>query len=128
MIQLGTTYVVIECANCHIHFAITEALETQLRRCHNSFYCPQGHGNHYPGQSDLDKLRAEKLQLESQLTYTRNQRDEERKRGDRFQASRNALRGVVTKQKNRIEHGVCIHCHRSFADLRRHMHDKHGVE
>ena len=36
-----------------------------------------------------------------------------------------ATRGVVTRIKNRVGHGVCPCCNRSFGNVARHMADQH---
>ncbi len=51
----------IECCNCHVVFAITEEWQAALRKCHNWFYCPAGHVQHYTGESDEEKLKRELL-------------------------------------------------------------------
>lgn len=61
----------VECAVCHIPFTMSADLNSKLRRCHNTFYCPVGHTQSYTGKSDLEKMREERdtalrLQLAAQ--------------------------------------------------------------
>lgn len=49
----------VECCVCHTIFAMTEDLNKQcLRKMENkTFYCPNGHEQHYVGLSEEEKLR-----------------------------------------------------------------------
>jgi len=46
----------VDCAECHITFAITAIFYRRLLKCHNTFYCPMGHGNCYSGKTEQEKL------------------------------------------------------------------------
>lgn len=61
---------VVYCANCHIPFAMTDDLIDRLRKSHNSFYCPMGHGNHYSAETEEEKLRKKLLDKTKQLNET----------------------------------------------------------
>lgn len=69
-------FTVLECAACHMQFAMTQAFENSLRSDRSTFYCPRGHSNWFPGQTDKD--RAQKLagQLDMAETRTREAREE----------------------------------------------------
>lgn len=45
------------CINCGIVFAITKKYEDQLRKSHESFYCPNKHSQYYSSESDAEKLK-----------------------------------------------------------------------
>ena len=64
---------VVYCANCHLPFAITDDLRERLLKSHSSFYCPMGHGNHYGGKSDEEKLREQLREKKSLLNETKTQ-------------------------------------------------------
>lgn len=49
--------VVILCANCGMPFAITKDKEERLRQCHNTFYCPVGHPQHFSAKTETERLR-----------------------------------------------------------------------
>lgn len=91
------------------------------------FYCGYGHSQHYViGESDEQKLRRERDRLAQRVA----ERDDEirRQRELREAADRRAAaaRGQVTKIKNRVGHGVCPCCNRTFENLARHMASKHA--
>jgi len=92
-----------------------------------TFYCSYGHPQHFPqGDSEETKLRRERDRLAQRLA----ERDDEirRQREMREGAERrlSATRGVVTRIKNRVGHGVCPCCTRSFSNLARHMQTQHA--
>jgi hypothetical protein len=115
------------CYRCKCVMWIPQNLEQAARRSSKiEFFCAYGHGQIFAeGESDLDKLRRERDQLAQRIA----QRDdrikalcEEREAANRRAA---AARGRVTKIKNRVGHGVCPCCNRTFENLARHMTSQH---
>lgn len=106
------------CCICGIAFAMASDFRRQRREKHDGFYCPAGHQQYYTGATEAERLKA---QLEAQ------KRDTEWQRSQRERAERqlSAARGRITKIKNRVGHGVCPCCNRSFENLARHMAGKH---
>lgn len=51
-----------ECCNCHVPFAMTTALRVALLESRATFYCPNGHGQHFTGESDSQKLSRARLE------------------------------------------------------------------
>src|SRR5262245_50137492 len=49
------------CATCGTAICLGEAQERDLRRSHQSFFCPMGHSNYYPGKTE-DQRRIEQLE------------------------------------------------------------------
>jgi hypothetical protein len=116
---------VIECASCNIDFGIGRNFETARREDHATFYCPNGHGNVYKGDSEAEKLRKE---VERMKVRERLARDSERFYRDQAAASRRsaaAVRGHLTRLRKRIAAGVCPCCNRSFENVRRHIEGQH---
>jgi hypothetical protein len=115
----------IVCCNCGMLFAFPTKIMKERLRDHALFYCPAGHEQYFPGESDVDKLKkqlkAERQaadQLRAEVTYERDQRT----------ATERSLRGVRaahTRTKNRIAAGVCPCCSRTFQNLSEHMANKH---
>lgn len=119
----------MECHKCKSIMWIPQCLNDAALRSRGviNFYCAYGHGQVYAlGQSDEEKLRLERDRLKQQLAA----RDDEiaRQRSMRESTERQliAQRGVTTRIKNRIGHGVCPCCSRSFENLQRHMKTKHA--
>jgi septal ring factor EnvC (AmiA/AmiB activator) len=112
-----TTLYAQTCCNCGVLFAIPELMDDQRRRDHQNFWCPNGHSQHYTGETDEQKLRK-----------VRDQLAREQASHDQTLASLSATKGVVTKQRKKLERvakGVCPCCNRSFSDLKKHMQTKH---
>jgi len=113
---------VIECAECSTLFGMTEDMQERRRRDHKTFYCPMGHSNYYGAKSDIEKARDEAKAAKDRAARLSAELDQ-------TNASLTATRGVVTRQKRklqRVTNGVCPECSRSFQDLKRHMKSKHG--
>lgn len=113
------------CPTCGIEYAAPKTFMEECRKDPNQwFYCPNGHKRHF-SESEADRLRRERDQLKQRIA----QRDDEiqRQRDLREAAERrvSAARGQITKIKNRVGHGVCPCCTRSFQNLARHMASEH---
>lgn len=114
-----------ECASCSMVFGLTEKFQRARRNDHNTFYCPNGHSNYYPGKSEAEKLRDQLAGERARLDQARA--DVERLHGrvklrERQVAARKA---VATKLRKRIAAGTCPCCHATFKDLRKHMQAQH---
>ena len=105
-----------QCITCGVIFGVPANLVVQRKRDHKSFYCPNGHDQYYPGESDVEK--ANRLLREERERHQRTLERENKERQAREQAER---------KLQRVGRGVCPECKRSFQNLARHMHCKHGV-
>ncbi len=120
--------VAVTCASCGILYAIPTSLDQAARKYHsrlsNGWWlcCPLGHTWGYVGdQSNEARLR-------EQLREERDRAGRLAAERDQVSASLSATKGVVTKQRKKLERvakGVCPCCTRSFRDLKRHMATKH---
>lgn len=118
-ITQDVTLVTHECGSCGVLFAMPVKLKEEcLRDQSRSFYCPNGHGRHFVGKTEEQRLRE---QLDRTLARERAARDQL----EAAERSRAALKGVVTKTKKRVGNGVCPCCNRTFQNLARHMGTKH---
>lgn len=116
-----TTLEPVNCAQCDTLFGLSARHIVELKRTHASFMCPNGHGNHWPGESDIE--RANKR---AEFWQDRARQQENETRAERHKAS--VARGQVTRIQNRIHAGVCPDCHRTFKNVARHMASKHGAK
>jgi uncharacterized C2H2 Zn-finger protein len=108
------------CCQCGVLFAMPEDLQRALRKEHaRSFYCPNGHSQHYIGKTEAQKQRERAERLKAQLTHTRDQLETAENR-------RRAEKAAKTRVLNRVKNGVCPHCKRTFKDLADHMKTKHA--
>lgn len=100
---------------CGIQFAVPWQLHDRYRwREVTHLWCPLGHSMIPKGQTPDQKIE----NLENALTR-------EQSRHDQTLASLRATKGVVTRTKRRIAHGVCPCCKRTFANVARHMAGQH---
>lgn len=121
----NTTLFVEHCSQCGLTFAMPESLERELRQNHKIFYCPVGHGMHYPGESDLERECRHRQEIQNRLTNELSYHDQTRAQLRDTERSRNAYKGAVTRIKNRVASGVCPCCKRTFKQLAAHMKTKH---
>jgi hypothetical protein len=56
----------VGCAECGIEFCVPEGHHRRLRRTHETFYCPSGHSNYYPAETD-DEKRIKRLERQRDL-------------------------------------------------------------
>lgn len=84
----------ISCCECQVTFWITDAHDDRLRNCHNGFYCPNGHRQCYEGKTEAEKAK------EDRDRYSRWYKDS-KETSERLTRSNSALRGVITRQKNK---------------------------
>lgn len=92
------------------------------------FYCPYGHSQHYPKsprESAEDALRRERDRLAQRVAQKDDEIAYQRDRAEATERRLSAAKGQVTKIKNRVGHGVCPCCTRSFGNLHRHMQSQH---
>jgi hypothetical protein len=91
-----------------------------------SFWCPYGHEQHFcEGETQEQKLRRERDRLTQRLAEKDDAIAYQRGERERAERQLSATKGVVTRIKNRIGHGVCPCCNRTFGDLSKHMATKH---
>lgn len=103
-------FVVEECINCSIPFGVTTHYQNQRRADHALYYCPSGHPQYYPQESDIEKERRKSQMLADQVRMEREQREK------------------AERQLRRVQNGTCPKCNRSFKQLQRHMKTKHAAK
>jgi len=112
---------VTECASCGVLFWMTAQYYTQRREDHNKFYCPNGHGLSFKGQTEAERLAAELKQERERRAVAVSERDQ-------AEASRRAWKGQVTRLRNRAIEGDCPLCGQHLRDLARHIGRVHPGE
>jgi hypothetical protein len=117
-----TTLEVEVCAVCGVLFAAPQRLIEHCRQTGDSFFCPNG--------DSLIFNNFENARLKRELARVKDRLASEQARADQTEASLRATKGVVTRQRKKLEKvvaGVCPvdGCKRHFRDLRRHIATKH---
>lgn len=115
------------CYTCKCEMWIPDHLYASARESEKiHFYCAYGHSQYYPqGESETTKLRRDRDQLAQRIAQRDDRIRELHEEKEQTEKRLSATRGVVTRIKNRIGHGVCPCCNRTFGDLHRHMATKH---
>lgn len=109
-IELG----VVECCACGIAFGISSLRLRTLKKDHETFYCPNGHKQWFPAETEEEKLKKELKKKEQELAEKVIQSLQlENKLSD------------ANRKLKRVAKGVCPCCNRSFQNLKKHMETKH---
>jgi len=106
---------IVECWCGTLHAVPAGLREYQMRQHRDghqfSIYCPLGH-QHAPSGKPMVEIERERCEtLDAQLTAAL----------DQLQAAQREAKRQATRARN----GVCPKCHRSFANVKRHMDSKH---
>ncbi len=109
-ISINLDMVTITCT-CGFVFAVPADFRTSRYDDHKTFYCPRGCCQHYPQESDAERLRRQVNRLTAQL--------------DQETAESGSLRRKLSRTQSRISKGVCPCCKQSFMNLKGHMANKH---
>jgi hypothetical protein len=117
------------CWKCGITFAITADLEKRRRSDHEVFYCPNGHGNYFNGKTKEEKeneqLQQELKNQQNTIQYLREAKANLHTELTEQKHKLRAEKGAKTRLKNRVAHGVCPCCNRTFQNLLNHMQTQH---
>jgi hypothetical protein len=116
----------VACCKCSVEFGLMSDHNKRLLDTHASFYCPNGHGQHYTGPSEADKLKKTLALREQELKWARDGRDFAQKQERKSRTLATRRYNEKRKLEERIKNGVCPCCKRSFQNLRRHMETNHA--
>ena len=115
----------VDCANCGLTFGVSAEFIRKRRDDHVGFWCPNGHSNYYPQQNETERLREQLAQTErinAAITADLQSVCAER---DHHWTERKKVNTRMRHLKERVKHGVCPCCHRTFKQLARHITSKH---
>lgn len=115
---------IVECCLCHTTFGMTQELNKQRLDDGKSFWCPNGHNQHYT-KSNI-KFLEEKLAAANERERLEREAKERAWSREKVMSNRyRAQKGIATKIKNRVGNGVCPCCNRTFQNLLGHMRHQH---
>lgn len=110
------------CYLCGVPFGMERGYMAERKRNHSlNFYCPNGHGQVYAGETEEKRLKR-------LLDYQRDRNAQLTAERDQIEASRRAYKGQATKLRNRTLAGECPICGQHLRDLARHMGRQHPDE
>jgi hypothetical protein len=129
-IHYGTT-VTLEtmiCYKCAVPFAVPERLVRHLRDSQDTFYCPNGHSQIFSKSTETilrEKLKKQQDDYEWRLKNLNSVLDDNSRTIGAITRQKSAIKGQMTKLKNRVKNGVCPCCNRTFSNLANHMKNQH---
>lgn len=111
---------------CGLPHAIPADLMSEARLSGRAIWCPLGH-EWVVRKTDRQKHREEVERLERNLQMVRASRDAAEDQARAAERSKAALRGHLTRAKNRIANGVCPvgNCRRHFDNVQAHIATEH---
>ena len=128
-IYYNSLLTILHCSKCGVPFGLQVDIERSRRNDHDTFYCTNGHGQCFPQETEEERLKKQlniERQKASTLIASRDQLSAElRDTRETSKREKAALKGSITKMKNRVGRGVCPCCNRYFADVHKHMESKH---
>jgi hypothetical protein len=71
------------CSECGIAYALPKEFRAARRNDHKPFMCPNGHAQHYPQETEADKLNKRILFLLKELETAKTELASEKARADR---------------------------------------------
>jgi len=119
------TLTILHCSQCGIAFGLDKSFETRRRDDHKTFWCPNGHGQHFPQQSRAEELEGKLEQEKKNAEWWRRRKMEEERAREHAQRQRDAYKGHATRLKKRVAKGRCPVCSCEFVTLAAHMTKRH---
>lgn len=102
------------CFVCGVTFGLPKQFMRNRRDDKETWYCPSGHGQVYTGKPVRDQLsETERINLRLRQELDQAEADATRKGKQ------------LTSLRRRIKAGVCPCCRRNFANVTRHIANKH---
>lgn len=111
------TFVVEHCCDCGVAFAMTSEMQSRLNERGGSFYCPNGHSQHYT-TPEVTRIKRELDAAQKKLTSTQFELAAERSVREKAQKE-------LKRHQKRSSVGMCPCCKRQFVNMQRHMKTKH---
>lgn len=110
----------LTCCNdqCGISFQVPGWWVKGKRETHSRFYCPNGHGQSFTAESEVEKLRRERDNAKQQIARA------EQEASEAYAAAAKAER-ESKRLKKRAAAGTCPCCQRSFSNMNTHMRKQH---
>jgi len=121
---IQVTMETIICYKCAIPFGVPDSYKENLINTGESFYCPNGHSQCYtePKISVLQKkLEKSMHDAEAESRRLRDIIDRKNSSIGSITRQKSAIKGQLTKIKNRVKNGVCPCCNRTFKNLADHI-------
>ena len=129
-IQSAVKLYVMDCWSCGIVYGVPDDYDKRRRADGKSWSCPNGHGTIYSEYTDAEKLHSAEVKLaglQAKLDQAWATAAEAKKDKLRYEREARKAEREAKRLATRAEAGVCVHCHRTFQNMARHMVSKHGI-
>lgn len=114
------------CCDCGVLFGLEVGYDDRRHEDKKSFYCPNGHPQHYIGKTQAQRLQEQLDAARSLAEREANRRRYAEQNAEHERRSAAAYKGHATRIRNRIRNGVCpAGCNRHFANVQRHIATQH---
>ncbi len=124
----GTVYVWEQCGTCGVWYTVPEIVYEHQRKMGGFHTCPSGHSwgwKQGQGEDAFDALRRERDQAVQEKARLEDEARAAWETANEQVAQRSKIERELKRVRQRITHGVCPCCNRSFANVQRHMKSKH---
>jgi DNA-binding XRE family transcriptional regulator len=101
-----------------MQFAVVDDFRRRRIDDQKTFYCPQGHAQHYTGKTEAQKLK-------EQLEAKQREIDRQAGRAASLERQRDKVVRAYGKMRDRVKNGVCPCCNRTFQNFMEHMKSQH---
>lgn len=116
----------INCGKCGGVYAIGDRYYQQCREKGTAWNCPYCRcGWGFADGGENARLKREIESERKRTEWARQAAENERQRREAAEHRERAQKAAKTRLKNRIAHGVCPCCQRTFENVARHMATKH---
>lgn len=123
--MIGNLLLVEEvCCNCFTHFAMDSDLRRRRLEQGGTFYCPNGHGQHFT-ENVVENLKKQNASLSKRAAWAEESAARAREEAERTKREKTAIKGHLTRTRKRIANGICPCCSRTFANVAQHIENKH---
>lgn len=119
-VETAITLETEECCACGVMFAMPASLRQKLQREGGTFYCPNGHGQHYTES----EVQAFKKKLKAAEDRTCNLKEQLNGALEKLAENQKEIR----RARRRANAGLCPYCRRHFTNVERHIHSMHSEE
>lgn len=127
-LALGVELEMLSFCSCGISHAMPSIYVNERRADHKSFYCPNGHAQHFPSQTQEEQLRKCLANANKEIEYQRERASTANANAKHFEARANGYKGQAAKLKRRAAAGLCGFCSRTFANVSEHVKTEHPAE
>lgn len=114
-----------ECIECGTPIYGAEGLKKMRLKDQKTFYCINGHPQHYVGETPEQRLEKQLERAKKEKEWAEQDAKSAREARDTARRAESIAKGKLKAHSERVKNGVCPCCTRSFTNLRRHMAAKH---